>query len=53
MKNRNSNSECDVKQLHMWDREFDPSNQSLIEWRAFEKALIGKIREGELKEIMT
>jgi hypothetical protein len=38
-------------QLPICDRELDPSNQSLVEWRAFEKISFGKIKEGEVKEV--
>jgi len=34
------------------DREFDPSNQSLIKWKAFEKVSTRKIKEGEPKEVV-
>jgi hypothetical protein len=41
-----------IKQLPICDKEFDSSNLSLVKWRAFEKVIAGKTKDGEIKEVV-
>lgn len=41
-------TQCGIMWLPICDREFDPSNQSLVEWKAW----VGETKEGELKEVV-
>jgi hypothetical protein len=41
-------TQCGIMQLPTCDRKLDPSNHSLVEW----KVLVGKTKEGEVKEVV-
>lgn len=43
---------CGVHLIPVCDSEADPANEKLMDWRHFEKVVVGKTKQGEPKKVL-